>query len=62
MQVRNIAITSNSNIIVIVIMMPIILIIIACSNIIMIVLGNHLPSRQVLDVREGGEGELFPER
>ena len=57
MQVRNIVI-SSSNIINIVI----ILIIIICSNIIMIVLSNHLPSGQVLDVREGGEGELFPER
>ena len=61
MQVRNIAITTSS-IIISVNMMTIILIVIACSNIIMIVLGNHLPSRQVLDVREGGEGELFPER
>ena len=57
MQVRNIVI-SSSNIIISVI----ILIIIICSNIIMIVLGKHLPSRQELDVREGGEGELFPER
>ena len=61
MQVRTIAITTSS-IIISVNMMTIILIIIICSNIVMIVLGKHLPSRQVLDVREGGEGELFPER